>query len=303
MKKLLYTTTAFVLCGGIVQANAACIATPTCSSLGYTSSSSCDGGLKCPFGEAWYCPSNSTQNCQNSGFIYDCSGTGYAGGSGTPCNNLYASCDCAEGYNWENGVCQQSRAIWGQCTGYAKNCSLGDILFSDGTCASDNISGKTPIAVVVYISSGGCGQALSLKSIGKYEWDIIYPPTDVAALQSYYSKEEASQDFDSCTNTKKIMAAGNASRYGAAWAANYYTTTGTEMGDWCLPAAGIFASYYNNQEAINTGFSLAGGTAFTNRTSIWSSSEQSSEYAWDAWGEITQNHKTGSSEVRPVLEF
>ena len=75
------------------------------------------------------------------------------------------------------------------------------------------------------------------------------------------------------------------------------------MGDWCLPAAGIFASYYNNQEAINTGFSLAGGTAFTNRTSIWSSSEQSSEYAWDAWGEITQNHKTGSSEVRPVLEF
>ena len=55
MKKLLYTTTAFVLCSGIVQANAACIATPSCTTLGYTSTSSCDGGLKCPFGSYWNC--------------------------------------------------------------------------------------------------------------------------------------------------------------------------------------------------------------------------------------------------------
>ena len=58
MKKLLYTTTAFVLCGGIVQANAACIATPSCTAMGYTSSSSCTNGIKCPFGEAWNCSIN-----------------------------------------------------------------------------------------------------------------------------------------------------------------------------------------------------------------------------------------------------
>ena len=34
---------------------AACIPTPSCSSLGYESSSSCEGGLKCPFGNAWNC--------------------------------------------------------------------------------------------------------------------------------------------------------------------------------------------------------------------------------------------------------
>ena len=55
MKKLLYTTTAFVLCGGIVQANAACIATPSCYDMGYSSTSSCEGGLKCPFDNYWNC--------------------------------------------------------------------------------------------------------------------------------------------------------------------------------------------------------------------------------------------------------
>ena len=34
---------------------AACIPTPSCASLGYESSSSCEGGIKCPFGNAWNC--------------------------------------------------------------------------------------------------------------------------------------------------------------------------------------------------------------------------------------------------------
>ena len=53
-KFLLYSTilVAFTMSGA---AEAACIQTPTCSSLGYTSSSSCTGGVKCPFGNAWNC--------------------------------------------------------------------------------------------------------------------------------------------------------------------------------------------------------------------------------------------------------
>ena len=61
-KFLLYSTilVAFTMSGA---AEAACIQTPTCSSLGYTSSSSCDGGIKCPFGNAWNCtgPNNTTE--------------------------------------------------------------------------------------------------------------------------------------------------------------------------------------------------------------------------------------------------
>ena len=61
-KFLLYSTilVAFTMSGA---AEAACIQTPTCSSLGYTSSSSCTGGIKCPFGNAWNCtgPNNTTE--------------------------------------------------------------------------------------------------------------------------------------------------------------------------------------------------------------------------------------------------
>ena len=58
MKQYLLLTSAFVA-GGLLSgtAGAACIKTPTCSSLGYTSSSSCTGGTKCPFGNAWNCDS------------------------------------------------------------------------------------------------------------------------------------------------------------------------------------------------------------------------------------------------------
>ena len=56
MRKFLLYSSALVA-GGLLNgvAEAACIQTPTCSSLGYTSSSSCEGGIKCPFGNAWNC--------------------------------------------------------------------------------------------------------------------------------------------------------------------------------------------------------------------------------------------------------
>ena len=48
MKQYLFLTSALVVSGLLSgAAEAACIQTPTCSSLGYTSSSSCTGGIKC----------------------------------------------------------------------------------------------------------------------------------------------------------------------------------------------------------------------------------------------------------------
>ena len=64
MKKILYTTTAFILCG-IAQSQAACIATPSCTSLGYTSTTSCTDGLKCPFGNYWNCNLNKITELTN----------------------------------------------------------------------------------------------------------------------------------------------------------------------------------------------------------------------------------------------
>ena len=167
------------------------------------------------------------------------------------------------------------------------------------------VSGKTPIAVVVYKSDdGNCGQALALKSIGEYSWGAY--KTDISALPNYSSELAASKDFASCENSEIITKAKGS----AAIAANEYSTKGTNAGDWCLPAAGIFTSYYNNQTAINLGFEKAGGTTFTNRTYAWSSSEYSgSSSAWasdfsDSYGLYgIYNYKYMSYEVRPVLEF
>ena len=55
MKRIFYyTTTAIIISCGITQAQT-CVPTPTCSTLGYTSTTACDGGLKCPFGNYWNC--------------------------------------------------------------------------------------------------------------------------------------------------------------------------------------------------------------------------------------------------------
>ena len=222
MKKILYTTTAFILCG-LAQSQAACITTPSCTTLGYTETSSCDGGLKCPFGSYWYCPSNS--------------------GSG----------------------------------GASSTCKIGSILFSDKTCGDEAQYGKTPIGIVVYLGGGG-GQALALHSIGDYRWGDY--GTDISGLTNY------SSDTD------------------VVWAANEYSTEGTKAGDWCLPAAGIFTSYYNNQTVVNTGFERAIGEKIVN---AWSSSEGVFGFAWisrfnNSKG-VDPTSKSYGYEVRPVLEF
>ena len=274
-------------------------ATEDCAALGYTEAYNSSGNcLKCPFGEAYNCEAGYI--CPE-GYDYTCSGTGYTGGVGEACNGKYAECACKEGYKLVDGKCQFP---WGTCSGAAANCSLGDILFSDGTCSANTVSGKTPIAVVVY-KSGNCGQAMALKSLGDYEWGGY--GTDISTLPNL-SQSQASQDFASCENSAKIRAQGNSGTYPAVWAAYNYTTTGTKVGDWCLPAAGIFTSIYNNQSTINTGFSRANGTQFTTSTDAWSSSETSNRSAWVSHFNAsyglssgTKNHH--SNEVRPVLAF
>ena len=277
-----------------------CALTSSCTALGYKQQTCNGASIKCPLDTNYsFC----IEQCSPS-FQYTCSGTGYAGGKGATCGGKYAECTCASGYVWENGSCVKA-SIWGQCSGLAQNCALGDILFSDGTCAADKVTGKTPIAVVVYISSEGCGQALALDSIGSYEWGGS--GTDISGLTNYALDSEASKDYASGENSMIIMAAGDKNTYPAVWAANDYSTEGTNAGDWCLPAAGILTSIYNNINVINTGFSRAGGTKFDSFTNLWSSTEFNSLIAWvrsylNSYGlGITKKYDT--HDVRPVIEF
>ena len=165
------------------------------------------------------------------------------------------------------------------------------------------------------------GQALALESVNGgtiYLWSTEY--VDISDLTNYTSKDTAATDYASCENSAKIRAQGTSSTYPAVWAAREYKTVGTEAGDWCLPAAGIFTSYYNNQETINTGFDKVNGKKFTDRTFAWASSEFGFyNYNYHTWnsnfssslGLYSYNEssstRTGNKEnaysVYPVLEF
>ena len=55
MKQYLLLTSALAVLGLSGTTEAACIQTPNCTTLGYTSTTACEGGLKCPWGNAWFC--------------------------------------------------------------------------------------------------------------------------------------------------------------------------------------------------------------------------------------------------------
>ena len=241
-----------------------------------------------------------TPQCAYS-YRFTCTGTGYAGGSGTACGGKYEACTCSSNYFWSGSSCAPKNACM-------KGSQLGYILNSDMTVTSSKQSGKTPIGVVVCSYSGGGGQAMALNSLsGTYAWGGY--GTDISSLTNYSSDSAASQDVASCENSAKIRAHGDSSIHPAVWAAYNYTITGTKVGDWCLPAAGIFTSYYNNQDAINSGFTKAGGTKFTSSTEAWSSSEDYYGRAWysgfsNSYGLDGYNYyKSDSIEVRPVIGF
>ena len=117
MQKFLLYSSALVVSGLLSGvAEAACIQTPTCSSLGYTSSSACTGGVKCPFGNAWNCtgPNNTTKiNSINTSItnilnritkLENNSGSGSGSGSGTGGYSV-ACLGCSIGNIYYNGNC------------------------------------------------------------------------------------------------------------------------------------------------------------------------------------------------------
>ncbi|MBP3418830.1 MAG: hypothetical protein J6L67_06840, partial [Alphaproteobacteria bacterium] len=200
------------------------------------------------------------------------------------------------------------------------NCQIGSIYYSDGSCAlpENHDTSKTVLGIVVHITDGGQhgqimapwpidtnGNKTSSNSTTLY-W--LTEDVDISSLPNYTSREKAMKDYDSCGNTDKLVAAGNASVYPAAWAARKYAPTSATKGKWCLPAAGIMTNIYNNQNAIQTAISKVGGVSYPS-CCTWSSSEYSSTNAWQSnliysYGLYNYLYDKYSSQfVRPVLAF
>ena len=257
----------------------------------------------CQSGYVW---NASSQTCTcDSSYKYTCSGANETGGSGSSCDGKYQSCRCASGYVWKNGICE--KVVVQEDKGCTANCQIGDIFFSDGSCGTEKVSGKTPVGVVVYRYKSRDKEicwAMALKSIGAYQWGDY---GDIGDLPGYGSASAASGDFDSCGNTDKILDAGNHLHYPAAWAADGYSAGG--MSAWCLPAAGIMYSINNNMSAVNAGFSRAGGTQLGSNSFLWTSTEYTADLgAWRSffggtYGVTNYPQKDKEYDVRPVIEF
>ncbi len=305
-----------LLCGAAVwlfpQYAAGQCAVTDCLQLGYTSLKSCTGGLKCPFGEYWACPQ---KQCDTS-YLYTCTGANEQLGT-DKCGDKYKSCNCASGFEWKDGKCQTKGAVLGECTGYAKNCKIGDILNSDGTCTRNKESGKIPIGVVVYVSSDRkCGQAAALEDTKPSTGGWAEEYVDIPGIKNYLTESEAFTDFKSCENTAAILAQGNENLYPAAWLChNYAPAKAPETkGKWCLPALGIFNNMMPYEDEFNTAFSKAAslnfGSSWDSDSMYWSSTEKLSEntssglvWTWRRYYAFYYRDKRNPQNIRAVIEF
>ena len=263
--------------------NAQCVATQDCATLGYTETS-CSGGngVKCPFGNKWACFKSESEFCNEYGFTQTCTGTNQTGGGGKACNGKYNYCSCADGYVWQNGTCKNSEPDYSGCV-------IGALFYSDNTCSDKLESSKTLLGVVIYEKSASqIGWIMTISPIHTYTaWST--EEKDIPGLTNIKSESNLTDIQASCTNTDVITAYGNSSKYPAAWAAKNYKPTGTPSGkSWCLPSGGLLNTALNNSTnfaKVNAGITTAGGAILgdvsSRYESIWSSSEYSSDGAWN----------------------
>ena len=223
------------------------------------------------------------------------------------CSSKISSWSCKSGYKQEGSSC------------VADGCKIGYIYYTDGKCLSstNHDSSKTVLGIVVYVTyDGQHGQIMApwwIDASGNRSSSGVSMTwggygTDISGLPNMTNSTQAEADFDSCGNTDKIVAAGSASTYPAAWATRKYAPTSTTNGKWCLPAAGILRNIQKNLRAFSTAVSKVGDASNLLNYWVWSSSEFSGGYAWGAGldGSILDYHGTKYRDygyVRPVLEF
>ena len=282
MKQYLLLTSAFVA-GGLLSgtAGAACIQTPSCSSLGYESTSSCSGGIKCPFGNAWNCNLINKINSLN-----------------TQITNL------------TNKITEQTNTITNletQITEIKKevstaNCLVGDILYSDMTCNSNYVPSKTPIGVV-FDHSGKL--AIGLEESSPLNWSDGY--FDVPGVDNITDSTLAITDLDGKKNTSTILAycKTKGKSCPAFEYVNSYKTEGTKAGDWYLPSMGELYAISGNKGVLNVALGKIMATKL-GANYYWSSSENSGTNAWILNfynGNVYNYDKNYNYYVRPVLAF
>ena len=243
--------------------SAAECAVTDCSLLGYTDSACPGSGLKCPFGDGWYCGGGAAEDCIklgydktctgigesgsgetcngkyqsctcDSSYKYTCTGTGYSGGSGTACGGKYTACTCASGYEWKDGTCQQQL-----------NGAQGELYYCNGK--------------VVGVKASGMNFYVAMKDLGQLTWS---------------SAKSKCQNYSFCGNVQ-----------------------GT------LPTKDQLVTLYNNKSQVNTLLSKNGGTQLTNDWHWSSTNRSWYDYYLVSMsrGNVSSANEVDDYYVRPIL--
>ena len=273
MRKFLLYSSTFMVLNGVAEA--ACIQTPSCSSLGYESTSSCSGGIKCPFGNAWNCNLINKINSLN-----------------TQITNLTNKITTIE-----------EKIVKIESSTSSSNCIVGDILYSDKSCDPNVIATKKPIGVV-FDRANKLAIGLN-QSSSELKWSNDY--FDVPGLSNITSSSAVTADWQGKNNTRVVLdyCKANGKSCPAFEYVNSYKTEGTIAGDWYLPAFGELNAIYGNKDVLNIALGKIGGTKL-GTDYYWSSSEYSNHDAWGLYfynGNGTYSSKSNGNYVRPVLAF
>ena len=276
MRKFILYSSTFMLLNGVAEA--ACIQTPSCSSLGYESTSSCSGGIKCPFGNAWNCTLINKINSIT-----------------TQITNLTTRVTTLE-----------TKVTELQKDAATANCKIGDILYSDMSCNTNVVASKTPIGVIFDVTNK---LAIGLEESGQ-SWSTDYDYFDVPGLSNIELSSAAIADWQGKNNTRVVLeyCKTKGKSCPAFEYVNSYKTEGTQAGDWYLPAMGELYAIYGNMDVLNVALEKIGGTKLEpGGYHYWSSSEYSSNDAWNlrsSDGRVSYDSKLNKFNlVRPVLAF
>ncbi len=281
MRRYLYLSTAVagvIMTTGAGSVSAQCVTSQDCAALGYTDSACPGSGVKCPFGNSWYCGGGAAEDCTKLGFIYGCTGTGYAGGVGQTCNGQYQSCSCSSPYTWSGSACTCPSNYTYTCSGtgysggvgtacggkYAACTCASGYEWKDGSCQKQTQNGAVGELYycngkVVGVKASGMSFYVALRDLGQMNWS---------------SANSQCQSYAFCGNVK-----------------------GT------LPTVDQLKSIYQNKSRVNTLLSTNGGTQLTNDW-YWSSTNYATSryYVVDmssgrgSWFGMSSNYY-----VRPVL--
>ena len=267
-KFLLYSSALALGLSGVAEA--ACIQTPTCSSLGYTSTSSCTGGTKCPFGNAWNCTASEIK---------------------TELTNKITELE---------KIIEEIKQNSSSNSDILSNCKIGDILYSDKSCNTNVVASKTPIGVIF---DDTYKLAIGLEESPEYWSDDYF---DVPGLRNITSLSEVIADWLGKNNTRVVLeyCKTNGKSCPAFEYVNSYKTEGTNAGDWYLPAYGELNAIYGNKDVLNIALGKIGGTKL-GIDIYWSSSEYSYNYVWGlrfSDGYVNYYNKN-SNYVRPVIDY